>query len=200
MQFILSLYSLTHPLTHSMQQRPSWQANRISASQEIPRILWNPKVHYRICKCPPAVPIMSQLNPFHTLHPTSWRPIWLLSFHLGLGLPSDLFPSGFPTNTLYSPPHTCYMHHTSHHSRFDLPNNMGEEYRTFSSSLRSYLHSSVTSSLLGLNTFLSTLFSDTLSLRSSLSVTDHVIFKIYMFKSIMGDKIFCTVSARNPWI
>jgi len=27
-----------------MEQSPSWEANRFSASQEIPRILWNPKV------------------------------------------------------------------------------------------------------------------------------------------------------------
>jgi len=31
-----------------MEQSPSWEANRSSASQEIPRILWKAKVHYRI--------------------------------------------------------------------------------------------------------------------------------------------------------
>ena len=45
-------------------------------------------------------------------HPTSWRSILILSTHQRLGLPSGLFPSGFPTKTLYAPPlltHTRHM-------------------------------------------------------------------------------------------
>ena len=42
-----------------MVQSPSWEANWFAASQKIPRILWDPKVHYRTHKCPPPVPILS---------------------------------------------------------------------------------------------------------------------------------------------
>ena len=63
-----------------------------AASQEIPRILWNPKIHYRTHKCPPPLPFLSQLHPVPTTPPTSWRSILILSSHLRLGLPNGLFP------------------------------------------------------------------------------------------------------------
>ena len=47
----------THTLTYSTVQSPSWEANWFAASQEIPRISWNPKVHYRTHKRPPPVSI-----------------------------------------------------------------------------------------------------------------------------------------------
>jgi hypothetical protein len=59
---LLSLLLWIWLLTYCMEQSPSSVANRFSASQEIPHILWNPKVHYRSHKCPPPVPILSQLG------------------------------------------------------------------------------------------------------------------------------------------
>jgi len=53
-------------LTYSIQQSHSWDANRFSASQEIPHILHNPKIHHCSYKCPPPVTILSQLYPVHT--------------------------------------------------------------------------------------------------------------------------------------
>jgi len=47
-----------------MVQRPSWEANWFAASQEIPRISRNSKVHYRTHKRPPTVFILGQPNPY----------------------------------------------------------------------------------------------------------------------------------------
>jgi len=61
-------YLLTYLLAYCVEESPFSEANRFSASQEIPHILWNPKVHYRIHKCPLPVPILSQLDPVHNPH------------------------------------------------------------------------------------------------------------------------------------
>ena len=68
--------------TYSMVQSPSWEANWFAASQEIPRISRNPKVHYRTHKRPPPVSILGQPNPVHI--PTSH----LLEIHPNIIQPS----------------------------------------------------------------------------------------------------------------
>jgi len=155
-----------------MGQSPSLEANRFSARQEIHRIVRIPKDSLPHSQVPGTCP----LSWATSIHPTPWRCILVLSFHLCMGLPSGLFPSGSPNkNPVYTStlPHTC----PAHLILLSLISwtILGEEYRSLSSSLCNFLHSPVTLSLLDPNILLSTLFSNTLSLYSSLNVSNQVL-------------------------
>ena len=84
-------------------QSSSWEANTSSTSQTIPRILWDPKVHYRIYKRSSPFPILSQINPVQDSQPHVLKTHIILSSRIGRGLPSGLFSSHLPTKTLYAP-------------------------------------------------------------------------------------------------
>jgi hypothetical protein len=126
-----------------MEQSPSRKANRFSASQEISRILWNPKVHYRVYKSPPPVPILSQLNPVHTTPPP---PFHFLKIHFDIILP---FMPGSPkwSPSLRSPYQNPFCICTlpiratcpAHLIIFDLITQtmFGDQYTALSSSLSS---------------------------------------------------------------
>jgi hypothetical protein len=75
-------YLLTYLLT---ELSPSWKAANCATPQELPSILWNPKVHHRVHNSPPLVLILSQIDRVHTIpsylskiyfnivhSPTSW--------------------------------------------------------------------------------------------------------------------------------
>ena len=117
-----------------------------SASQEITRILWNSKVHYRIHNSPPSVHILSEIKPVRVFF--SGDPSYSI-------LPSTLGSSKWSLSLSFPPIRAAYPAHLILHDLI-MQIIFGEQYRLLSSSLCSFLHSPVTSSLLGPNVLLNT--------------------------------------------
>ena len=152
-------------------EQSSWEANRSSVGDEIPRVLWNTTIHYRIYTSLPLFLIQSQMNPVHdpsfyflkiyfdSILPFTPRPSkWPLSFR-------------FPHQTPYAPllfaiRATC----PAYPIIFYLITRMifGEHYTSLNFKLFSPLDFPITLSLVGPNIFLSTVFWNILSLCSSL--------------------------------
>jgi hypothetical protein len=48
---------------------PSWEAANCVTTQELPSIVWNPKVYYHVHASPSLVPLLSQIDPLRTTPP-----------------------------------------------------------------------------------------------------------------------------------
>jgi hypothetical protein len=123
--------------------------------------------------CPYQEPARSSPYPHILLpedssqyYPSIYACVSLLFLSLSFPIKNLCTPIVFPIRT------TCPSHLTL--SDFITLKTLGEEYRSLSSSFLSFLHSPVTSSLLGPNILLYTPFSNTHSLRSSLNMSDQV--------------------------
>jgi hypothetical protein len=119
--------------------------------------------------------------------------ILIIFSHVRLGLSGGRFSTGFATKTSYVLVFSSMCAtFPVHHILVDL-NNLnisGEEYKLRSSSLSSILHPPVTSSHLGSNILLSTLFPN--SLFSALNIRD----KISHPRRTTGDFVFIHVTSR----
>jgi hypothetical protein len=107
-----------------MEQSPSWEAKQFLASYEIPCIVWNPKAHYRIHKCPlPWASSIQSISP----HLISWRSILILSSYLCLGLPSGSFPQVTPPKPCIQLSSPSHVFHAPAISFFSIcsPENIG---------------------------------------------------------------------------
>ena len=146
--------------------------------------------------CPYPEPDQSSPSPpppthFHQIHLHIILPPTPGSFQWPLSL---RFPRQNPVCTTPLT-HTCYIPRSTHSSSI-----LGEKYRTSSSSLGSFLHSPVTSSLLGPNILLSTLFSNILNLRFCLNVSDQVSLPYKTTGKIIALYISHIAEKKNcPW-
>jgi hypothetical protein len=89
-------------ITNSVKLSPSWEATSRSATQEFPNIFCTQKFNTVYARAIHWSP--SWVKTIHSIppHPISLRFILILSSQQRLGFPSGQFPSGFPTNILYT--------------------------------------------------------------------------------------------------
>ena len=102
-----------------MEQSSSWKANSSSASQEIPRILWNLNVYRHVQNSPPLVLVLSHTNPVHAL------PLHLFKMYFSIIFPFMPWSSEWPFSFRFPHqncvclsllPYNCHMPHPPHPS------------------------------------------------------------------------------------
>jgi hypothetical protein len=159
-----------------MERRP-WEACSRSTPQELRNTLRNSRVYYRVRKRPPIVPILSQVNPIHTL------PFYFFTIHTNIILPPT-FRSSWWSLPFYLAhqyhvcipllPYECYISCLSHPLWLNNPNYIWRRVQVMELLIMHFLQPLIISSVLGPNCLLSTLFSNILGVCSSLTVRDQV--------------------------
>jgi hypothetical protein len=104
---------VTSMITKSTEQKPSWEANSHSNGQEIPSLLWNLKVHYRVYKSPILVHVLEKLNAAHAFPPHFSQ----IHFNTTLSSTTSYYLQALRPNIVCIP--HFYMAHPNHPSCFD---------------------------------------------------------------------------------
>jgi hypothetical protein len=148
-----------------MELRTNWEATSVKPLNSFPAFYGNRRFITAFTRVLHLFLSSARSIQYTPPHHIAQRSILILPTHLHSGLPSGLFPSGFPTNNLHAflffPIHaTCS--HSSHPPQLIL-NILGEEHKSRSSSVCSFLHPRIISSFFSPNILLGNLFSNTLS-------------------------------------
>jgi len=100
-------------ISNIAKQGSLWGVHSSSVSQEIPGIIWKPRVHYHVHNSLPMVVIPSSKKRAQSFPSYFWKSTSILSYHLCLDLPSRPFPSRFCCKTITMVQPTTFVSHKS---------------------------------------------------------------------------------------
>jgi hypothetical protein len=127
-----------------MEQSPCWESNISSASQEIPCILFNWKVHYHVHNSSPLVPIWARWIQSMPCHPVSWTFVYSSSYAQVFQVVHFFYLPHRNHLCMFFLCHMFFMVEPFHVCNLITQIIPGEKYRSWSSSLCSCLQSPVT--------------------------------------------------------